>query len=256
MFRYEEPLFEKKRLLRVDMLEQLRDYPRDYLKILYQGYSEGIVCGCQVSWNDGKLTISPVILHHGEKLYFMERPYTIDCRSEDKVRYLKVQFLAEVKENGKILENTRIVLDEAKPDMDCEMELCRFRLQEGARLRNTYENFEDYSTEYDTINSIYAPYAAKNESILNPVILDTFASECLRHGAHDPVDVNFALNILSGYGQVSAACVREYLYLKLRKEINGNIDTYRGLLKVLGIHKSAGAEVHSGEQGKRSIMLF
>lgn len=256
MFRYEEPQFEKKRLLRIEMLEQLRDYPRDYLKILYQGYSEGIVCGCRISWDAGQLTISPGILYHGEKLYFMEHLYTMECGAKDKVRYLKVQFLTEVKENGKILGNTRIVLDERKPDSACEMELCRFRLQEGARLRDTYENFEDFSTEYDTINSIYVQYAAKNESILNPAILNMFARELLRDGAHEPVDICFAMNILSGHGQTSADCVREYLNLKLKKVISGNIGTYRGLLDVLDIHKSDGTRKYSGEQNKRSIVLF
>ena len=46
MFCYETPQFKKKRLLRAEMLEQLRDYPRDYLEIMYAGYSDGVLCGC------------------------------------------------------------------------------------------------------------------------------------------------------------------------------------------------------------------
>ena len=51
MFCYETPQFKKKRLLRAEMLEQLRDYPRDYLEIMYAGYSDGVLCGCGLVLN-------------------------------------------------------------------------------------------------------------------------------------------------------------------------------------------------------------
>lgn len=80
MFRYEKPLFEKKRLLRIEMLEQLRDYPRDYLEILYSGYSDGIVCGCTLSWNEEELMITPVIIKFGfHDMVRKNRPSTYAC---------------------------------------------------------------------------------------------------------------------------------------------------------------------------------
>ena len=38
MFKNIYPLFERKRLLKKEMLEILRDYPRDIFQILYQDY--------------------------------------------------------------------------------------------------------------------------------------------------------------------------------------------------------------------------
>ena len=64
MFYYEVPQFEKKRLLRTEMLEQIRDFPRDYLEILYAGYSDGILHGCTPRWNEHKLVIEPGILRY------------------------------------------------------------------------------------------------------------------------------------------------------------------------------------------------
>lgn len=49
MFCYETPQFKKKRLLRAEMLEQLRDYPRDYLEIMYAGYSDGVCAAADLS---------------------------------------------------------------------------------------------------------------------------------------------------------------------------------------------------------------
>ena len=88
MFQYVYPQFEKKRLLRVEMLDQLRDYPKDYLQLSYQGYSDGIVSGCKVSWDEGRLTLLPGIVWKGGNLYFMKEPYTVDCQAENQVRYL------------------------------------------------------------------------------------------------------------------------------------------------------------------------
>lgn len=41
MFKYVYPQFEKKRLLRGEMLDQLRDYPKNYIKMSFQGYGDG-----------------------------------------------------------------------------------------------------------------------------------------------------------------------------------------------------------------------
>ncbi len=62
MFYYEVPQFEKKRLLRTEMLEQIRDFPRDYLEILYAGYSDGVLRGCALRWTENRLVIGPGIL--------------------------------------------------------------------------------------------------------------------------------------------------------------------------------------------------
>jgi len=258
MFHYEEPIFQKKRLLRVEMLEQLRDYPRNYLKLYFQGYSDGILCGCHVSWDHGQLEIAPGIIYHAGKLYFMEEPYQMECRAEDRMRYLKVQFMTEVREEGKIEGNTRIVLEDRKTDFSCEMELCRFRLQDGARLRDAYENFEDYATEYDTINRIHVPFASYGKVTIWPEILKQFAKEVLERNSKNVYDDNFAMNILANQGQVPADCIGSYLQKRLeeRKVRIGNQKMYEGLLEVLRQEKTGSpfrADV-SGEQ--RSVMLL
>ena len=96
MFCYETPQFKKKRLLRAEMLEQLRDYPRDYLEIMYAGYSDGVLCGCGLVWNEDRITVEPGMILHKNKLYFMKDPLHLECPAEDRIRYVKVQFLTLV----------------------------------------------------------------------------------------------------------------------------------------------------------------
>lgn len=258
MFCYIEPIFQKKRLLRIEMLEQLRDYPRNYLKLRYHGYSDGIICGCQITWDSGQLEIAPGILYHAGNLYFMEEPYQIECFAQDKMRYLKVQFMTQVREEGKIEGSTRIVLNDQKPDIACEMELCRFRLQGGARLRDTYENFEDYATKYDTVNRIYVPYAAYGQATIWPAILKQFAEEILESKDQNVYDISFGMNILANDGEIPADCINSYIMKRLeRKEIkHGNYNMYTNLQEILR-QKQTERTRQMKENGKqRQVILW
>jgi len=257
MFQYVYPQFEKKRLLRVEMLDQLRDNPKDYLQLSYLGYSDGIVSGCKVSWDEGRLTLLPGIVWKGGNLYFMKEPYTVDCQAENQVRYLKIQFLTEVREVGKVMGNTRILLDAQEADPACEIELCRFRLQEGARLRGRHESFEDYATEYDTINLIHVPFAGEGRSTLMPCILKQFAIETIRNRVQDPYDVGFAMNVMANSGMVSPDCVREYLNVRLDGlKMERNQDVYRGLLKVLREQEYGGRKAGTERMEQKKVLLM
>lgn len=257
MFKYIYPQFEKKRLLRIEMLDQLRDYPKDYLSLIYQDYGDGIVSGCQVSWDEERLTVAPGIVRRGGNLYFMTEPYTMDCRAEDKVRYVKIQFLAEGREAGKVMGTTRMILDGECPDPACEIELCRFRLQEGARLRSRHENFEDYATEFDTVNLIHVPFAAQGGSTLAPCMLKQYAAETLRNRARDPYDVSFAMNVSANDGVVSPECILEYLDVRLEGclKSKSNQDIYRGFLKVLREQERSGRKSGTQKPEQRRVML-
>lgn len=258
MFQYDYPQFEKKRLLRVEMLDKLRDYPKNFLDLWFQDYGDGVVSGCDITWDDGRLTISSGMVIWKKNLYFMEQPFVMECRAEDKVRYLKVQFLAEIREAGKITGNTRIFLEDKKPDPACEMELCRFRLQEGARLRDSHENLQDYSTEFDTVNLIHQPYGAAGESTLNPRIIRQFSREMLKSRSSDPYDISFSAAALGNHGHITAELIREYLSCRLGDEYGekGNAAVYRGLLEILRTQKSGEVKRGQGSQGKRGMMLL
>lgn len=261
MFRYVYPQFEKKRLLRGEMLEQLRDYPKDFICLSFDGYGDGIVSGCAITWDHAVLTIHPGILLYHKRVYLMEEPYGMECGALDVLRYLKVQFLTEERGSGHIAGNTRILLDEKAPDAACEMELCRFRLQEGARLRDTYENFEDFSTAYDTVNLICAPYAAEGGSTLSPLLLRSFACEMMRKEGKTAPDLVFSMNILANSGHVAAECIREYLWAGTGERAEKNREMYRGLLAVLRLREKGGTGSQTDRTGRdqrpaKGIMLL
>lgn len=255
MFYYEIPQFEKKHLLRIEMLEQLRDFPRDYLEILYSGYSDGILCGCSPSWVQDKLTVEPGILRYNGSLYFLKEPFRMACETQDRIRYLKVQFQTPVRENGIIMGKTRIYLDDIIPNSVNEIELCRFRLQEGARLRDTYENFADCITEFDTLHLIDVPWASPGKPTLHPKLLRQYAVEILRNG--NAVDTSFAINILANRGIMPEEAVRIYINMRTGGNAGlGNQGLYYGLIEILKKISADGSVQRKDEGSKRQIMLL
>ncbi len=253
MFEYRYPQFQSKRLLRAQMLEELRDYPLRFARSLWQDCAQGVVSGCRISWNDGKLTVGSGIIYKNKQFYFMEEPYAMECGPLDQVRYLKVRILPEQKLPGEIRGEARIVLDEKEVDEAFELELCRFRLQEGARLRDQHENFEDFSTEYDTVDFTYAPWAGKKNSTLNPLLTVQFAREIMRKENARPEDLYFAMNILSNGGTVAAEAVREYIRRRTGERAAGGLrPMYEGLLSIL----KERADPETDSKGQRNIFLI
>jgi len=258
VFTYEYPEFEKKHLLTAEMLEQLRDHPRHYSELMFYGYGNGIVNGCGLSWEENRLTVDKGILYWNGNLYFMKEPYALDCFPENQLRYLKVKFLKEEKQPGKIRGGTSIYLSKKPVDSSCEMELCRFRLQVGARLRSSHQDFRDYATEYDTINMIYAPFSDNGGSTISPKILLQFAKEMMGMQMTNLYEISFVMSILTNHGKAGSEAINQFLSIALGKKIEAanNQDLYQGLLNILRVRTTRKGSKSGDNQGIKSIMLL
>ena len=62
MFQNIYPVFEPKRLLKKEMLENLRDFPRSLFGLQYQNYSDGILYGCDITGTETGMILLPGIL--------------------------------------------------------------------------------------------------------------------------------------------------------------------------------------------------
>lgn len=257
MFRYEYPVFEHKNLLKKSMLDELRDYPLSLSRMYFSTYGDGIMEGCGLSWDKNVLYLKAGLIHYDGNIYRMEEPCPLECPAAGHSVYLKVRFATMDYERGRRGGVGEILLNESPPE-NGEMELGRFRLQEGARLRTEYESFEDYQTEYDTVNRIHVPYVQTGGAGLWPQLLVVYAQELLETGTADVHDVGFAMTLLGNGGNVSPECVRWYVQRAsgMKKGQMSNEDCYRGLLDMLRTRRNGGAEWKQQEGGRRQMILL
>ncbi len=255
MFQNTYPVFEAKRLLKKEMLENLRDYPRNLFAIQYQNYSDGILFGCELKEAEVGLKIMPGILYYKGIPYFLEKPHMVSCQAEGKQVYLKVRFGDKAIGNCGEEYLSQIVLEEQDPNPELEMELGRFKLQPGARLRTEYVDFYDYNTEFDTMNRIHVPYAAPEHSCISPRILKCFAMSLLRFPIQSPWDQIFAMNCLQLKETMPYEAVRAYLNVRCGQEKEyTNMQVYSALKNIL--QEIGGRRSRLEQTGKKENTLL
>ncbi|MCM1258327.1 MAG: hypothetical protein NC307_10815 [Roseburia sp.] len=252
------PVFEKKRLLKKEMLENIRDYPRNLFGLLYQGYSDGVLAGCDLESDEGGVVVRPGILYYKGLPYFLEEPWRVPCEPEGKLVYLKVRFLDKSVGIGQVEYLTKIYLDGNGPDAGQEIELGRFKLQEGARLRTDYVDYYDYSTEFDTVNRIHVPYAAPggNHGIW-PQLLRCYAKALMGYSPGNALDCAFCMNCLQLWEAVPYEMVRVYLNSRLGREGEyTNEEIYLGLKRILSQAGGRGEGLREAEKKERTLLMI
>ena len=250
------PHFKKGRILKIEMLEDFRDYPRDVLDVYNADMSDGIVCGFAPTVDKSIITFSKGIVKHDGKLYVFHDPTIIDYGATETDVVAKLIFLDEVDGKDYLTRHVDVVLeerlDQGKPDQgkairDNQIELGRFKLKTGAYLRSDYQDLNDFTTEYNTINIVNVLYAGFKQPTLSHLILKYFAREVLAvrpgvasSGAIKPestLDINFCMMCLNS-GRIDREVILTYISFKTGKDIKAladlsNVDIHAMLVSIL-----------------------
>jgi hypothetical protein len=234
MFEDKFPKFTPGRVLKNDMLGALRDYPRDYVEILYSHYSDGILAGCLPVVSSEFISISPGLIRYQGKLFTLREAVSLPYFATGRDTIIKVSF-GKAKESGDyILTSGDITLVPGVKLAENEIELGRFKLKLGARLRDEYQDFADYATDYDTVNIINVPFAAPYESTLSPVLTRRFAMEAFEGRPVHPFDYTF-ISLCAQGEPVAKSLITAYSSARLGIAANDstNQDMHRHLAKIL-----------------------
>lgn len=256
MFIFETPVFEHKNILKKAMLDELRDYPLTISRMFWAESGDGIMTGCGITWREGVICIHPGVLHYRGNLYRMEKSCHLPCSATDRLTYIKVHFTAMEHERDRTRGIGEVFLSESDLE-NGEIELGRFRLQEGARLRCIYENFEDYQTEFDTVNRIQVPFCNAGGTGLWPQLLCSYAKELLETGTENVFDVTFAMQILGAEGRVAPGLVQQFVEKCLGESMikAANRNVYMELLHILQERRSSGYSRRKEIRTKQMVLL-
>jgi len=253
MFECKTPLFNPAPL-RKEILESMRDLTVKEQAARYDQYSDGILAGCGLFEQGMKIGVTGGLVKFAGRVYVLPQRDSVPYSATDAWTVLKIQFGGEKLTRDFRTYEGRLALDENTNILPNEIELGRFKLKRGSRLRTEYVDFQDMETEYDTVNPINIPFAGFGEHTLSPVILTHFAREAYPY-ASEPLDIAFCTCCLANSGVMSRESIRLYLWRKL--EIDGttfeNRDLHSHLADVLAEMKGMARQ---GGQGHDDGVLL
>lgn len=230
------PQFSGGNILRNEMLLSLRGYA-ELGDLLYEGYGDGILSGCKLTTTRETIEVGRGVIVYKGKLLMLKEPIQVPYYPTDTLCACKLVFSAEHIKDNVLYQEVEAVITE---DVDAQdgIELCRFTLQPGAILRSQYVDFEDRSTEYDTLNTIYSPFSVLNGNTLSLSIIRIFAFEMLKFSAIETMDKVFCMQVLGAQQAIPLDSIFAYVSLRIEKSMESasatsNYLIYEDLLKIL-----------------------
>lgn len=245
------PLFQDGHILRREMLIALSDYAFLTSQLFYKGYADGILAGCELTTTKDNIILNTGIVYFKGQAYLIKEPMAIPYYPTNTTVVLKLKISEELKEPNFIYHEMDLILTEQTAFQKNELELCRFKLQQGARLRDKYQDFEDRNTMFDTLNCIYSPYSVKGESTLSWEITRAFAEEMLAADNLTDFDAFFCTQILNQPYPVSKEALKVYLKRSGVVDLTEytNLNVYKELVEILKARKNG----EKMEGSKKSI---
>ncbi len=208
------PNFAKGRILKIEMLENLRDFSRDMLEIFTDNLSDGVVRGLEPNVSKDIITFSKGIVKYQGNVYLINEKLSIDYKATDVDVLIKLVFLEQSLEVDYKIQHVAINLDMDTKIKDNEIELGRFKLKAGAYLRTDYKDLDDYTTEYNTINLINVQYSNVDEHTITPKFINSYGLEILKTNTENIWDITFATSCINSKN-ISRSLILSYINKKL-----------------------------------------
>lgn len=220
------PVFAGRRILKKESLWDIRDYTYAGWQLYYAEYTDGLLKGCDIRAEDGRLVIGKGMLKFHDFIYLMMEEERVDYQPKNRWQVLKAEFSEDETNLDYKAYRVRFFLDEEMELGENQIEMCRFYLREGSVLRDSYKNFADMSTEYDTVNLICATVAGVREKTLHPVVVRQFGEELWNMEEKDQFDFGFCSLVWNTQGRVERKVIAAYLSNKMKKAVVANIMSY------------------------------
>lgn len=252
------PLFERNRILKKELLWALRDYSFSHVGLEYQRYGEGILQGCDIRIEGREIVVEPGMIKYGDYVFLLTEAERISYFASEQTMVLKMRFLKEQISPDSIDYHMELVLEPVTDLNENEFELCRYKLQEGARLRETYKSFEDMGTEYDMLNHMYASWGGLNGKAMSPVITGRFAEEILNASGCTAQDISFAYLCLNRPDAIPRKILLDYIGRRTGVSLEDeapNERIFREMCTVLENIGDTAVRKQTSRVGKRRIVV-
>lgn len=240
------PAFERGRIMKKELLWALRDYSYSALQLQYKDYPDGIISGCGIQIKEHLICIRQGMIKCQGFIFLITKEEQVEYAPTDK--YISLKFRVADKEELPDYTRyiTQFVLDDALERQLNEIEICRFKLKEGARLRTDYKDFFDIRTEFDTVNLAAATWSAADGNTLSKEITDYFARKVLECEKAETRDIQFAYFLLQSKEAVRHEVLADYVRRKTGRDgrYDGTQEMFHALENILELIRR-GSDVHA-----------
>jgi len=243
--------------LKKEMLMCLRDIALDEHNIRYHEYTDGIIAGCGLIEDEMKIGLVNGIVKFDGRLYKLKEKALVPYEHTDNWTVLKLRFSDEMRHSEYTHYEAELVLDTNTEIAQNEMEMGRFKLKKGSRLRTEYKDFWDIATEYDTVNLIHVRQAARRYPTLSPAITMHFAREAFSYLNGNPLDSAICTACLTSGEAVGRELLTRYVCNRLKREYRemDNVRLHEGLAEVLDLI-SGRARDNKGKGHRDGVLLI
>ena len=242
MAEFKIPIFETGTVLTQEMLETMKMYAIDLGTLSHQGYSDGIISGCEVTMSGDYIYLSRGIIMYSGNLIFLPEEMHVAFSHGNEWQVLQIKV-------GDMKRDKNFMTGELELELTSELErdskgieVCRFRLQNGAILRNEYRDFRDLNTEFDTVNEIYAQWSGYKEQSISGRVLAEFVKEARKKNLQNQHDIAFIQQVLNLDGKtMNREAILFYISNRMNKPYKelSNMEMYKDLSEILRMGSNA-----------------
>ncbi|MFC2735027.1 MAG: hypothetical protein ACFN2Z_06265 [Oribacterium sp.] len=251
------PVFTRGRILKGEMLEALRTYPEQYLRLSYENYTAGVLYGLELSSSeegDG-LRIGGGIVKYRGRIHILPEEKCLACPADGHRSYLYLSLEGEERDGDWecFSFSYRLQREEKR---EHGLLLGSFCLRPGFRLRDRYLDFRDCAAAFDTLDLRNADYAGPFRPAFHPKLLRLYALEGLRLQGLCEEEFLFCQLLLSRPEGFCRESLEHYIARRLRREYRelSNLELYEGLSELLKREGGRGTE-EPGREGRKRIFL-
>ncbi|MBL1230529.1 hypothetical protein IW492_14960 [Enterococcus sp. BWB1-3] len=251
------PVFEKGRILKIEMLEALRDMPLSIIHTKYNNFKDGILQGFHLSINENKICVTPGLLKVCNQILVMEQPVFIPYQAADELTRLVISIDAPEETPDMKQYSASIQFISEQPKKENQWELMRFKLKKGAYLRTAYQSFEDMITEYNTVNPMYRKNALDNQYGVSAEMLELFCFYAGKSKSDLPIDQMFCLQVFQNSSGITLDTIQYYISQRLKEEFNSTdpLKIHQKLSEILRIIRMNQQEVNPKGTRNRKLIV-
>ncbi len=256
-FEYKIPNFLPQRVLTRSILYAVRDLSFLEQSLRFEEYSDGIISGCDLYEENLHIEIRSGMVKFEGRLYILKEPLRVPYQHTDNWTILKIVFSPPQESIDFDYYSGALQLADSTDLQPHEMEIGRFKLKKGSRLRTQYVDFSDMNTEFDTVNLIHIRQAAKGGETVSMHITNYFAREAYPYMQDNPLDIAFCSNCLASGMAMRREYIQHYVCNRLQMHYHemDNVEIHKTLTSILHAVKTGSMPDTKRRPQKRAVLI-